>query len=106
MNVARALRLLTGGLVLGLVVGATTATAAAAHPTKPTKPGGVTGLAAQVTPGDLTYGVAATWNPVAHATSYRATISQAGTTLASTTVTTPAWTPTRSTPYHSATAAK
>ncbi|HEY2880674.1 PKD domain-containing protein [Nocardioides sp.] len=82
--------MLTGGIVLGLVVGAVGTTAAEA---KPSKPGGVTGLAAQVTPGDLTYGVAATWNPVAKATSYRVAITRAGTTLASKTVTTPTWTP-------------
>lgn len=54
-----------------------------------------TGLAADVTAHeDGTYDVAATWNAVPTATSYRVALSKGSTTLASTTVTTAAWSPT------------
>ena len=91
MNVGRTLRMLGGSLVASLVIGALGTAAAEA---RPNKPGPVTGLQAQVTPGSLTYAVAATWNAVANATGYKATITKAGATLASKTVTSPAWSPT------------
>jgi PKD domain len=54
-----------------------------------------TGLAADVTAHeDGTYDVAATWNAVPTATSYRVVLSKGATTLASTTVTSAAWSPT------------
>ncbi|MFC5175990.1 PKD domain-containing protein [Nocardioides taihuensis] len=54
-----------------------------------------TGLAADVTAHeDGTYDVAATWNAVPTATSYRVALSKGSTTLASTTVATAAWSPT------------
>jgi hypothetical protein len=53
-----------------------------------------TGLAATVTAHQNgSYDVAATWNVVANATSYRVSLTKGGTTLASTTVTSTSWTP-------------
>lgn len=95
LNVVRPLRLLSGGLTVALVIGVLGTTAAEA---KPTKPGGVTGLAATVTPSHGTYGVASTWNAVTGATGYKASIIRAGATVASATVTSPAWNATLTTP--------
>jgi hypothetical protein len=73
-----------------LAVGTVGATAAEAKPA--TAP---TGLAALVTAHqDGSFGVAATWNAVARATSYRVALKESGTTLASKTVTTTSWSPT------------
>jgi hypothetical protein len=88
MGVTRTFRLLTGAVAGALALGVVaTTTAAEAKP--PTKPGAITGLTATVTPhpGDK-YDVAATWNPVANATGYRASVTKGGSVLVSTTVTT------------------
>ena len=54
-----------------------------------------TGLAATVTAHpDGTYDVAATWNAVTSATSYRVSLTKCGATLSSGTVTTTSWSPT------------
>ena len=54
-----------------------------------------TGLAAEVTGyEDGSYDIAATWDVVANATSYRVALTKAGATLASGTVTEPSWSPT------------
>ncbi len=92
MHVARTLRTTALGLAVALVIGSVGVAAAAEA--KPTKPGGVTGLAAVVTPHPTSYDVAATWNATANATSYKVALSKSGTTLASATVTTTSWTPT------------
>jgi hypothetical protein len=76
----------------------------AAQAGKPTKPGGVTGLTAQVSPHPSdTYDVTATWNAVANATGYKATVTTGGSVLSSATLTTPAWSPTLHTTPGSAT---
>ena len=80
-------------LAAALAVG--TAGTASASAAKPTKPGGVTGLAATVTPHqEATYSVDASWNAVSNATSYRVNVVKGGVTLATATVTTNAWSPT------------
>ena len=102
MNHARTFRMLMGGLATALVVGTVGVGAAEA---RPTKPGGVTGLAAVVTPGDLTYTVVSSWNPVPKATGYRASLTKGGTTLATKTVTGTSWTTTLNTSPGTATLA-
>jgi hypothetical protein len=57
-----------------------------------------TGLAASVTAHQNgTYDIAASWNAVPSATSYRTTLTKGGVTLSSATVTTTSWTPTLTT---------
>jgi hypothetical protein len=92
MSFARALRVAATGAAVALVVGTLTTTAAEARP--PTKPGGVTGVAAVVTAHPTSYDVAATWNAVTGATSYKVSLTKGGATLASTSVTTTSWSPT------------
>src|SRR5262249_42052667 len=92
MSFARALRVAATGAAAALVVGTLTTTAAEAAP--PTKPGGVTGVAAVVTAHPTSYDVAATWNAVTGATSYKVSLTKGGATLASTSVTTTSWSPT------------
>jgi hypothetical protein len=76
-----------------LALGTVAPTASAARPAP-----APTGLAATVTDNqDGSYRVAATWNAVAQATAYRATLTKAGVTLASATVTDTSWSPTVST---------
>jgi hypothetical protein len=88
MNHARTFRMLIGGLAATLITGTVGVSAAEAGPAKP---GGVSGLSAVVTPGNLTYGVASSWNAVPNATAYRASLTKGGTTLASKTVSSPSW---------------
>lgn len=96
MLLSRALRVTATSAVLALAVGAATTTAAEA---KPTRPGPVTGLAVVATePAIGTYQVDVTWIAVANATSYSASISRAGTTVATTKVTAPATSWSRSVP--------
>jgi 5'-nucleotidase len=91
MHVLRTIRMSAAVLAATLTVGALgTGVAEAARPLP--KPTGLTGV---VTPhANGTYNVAATWNVSAAATSYRVALIKGGTTLASTTVTDNAWSPT------------
>jgi hypothetical protein len=88
MFVTRALRVAAGSIAAALVLTAVGTTAAQA---KPVRPGPVTGLAATVTPHAAAYNVAASWNPATNATRYRVSVTRAGITLASGTVTATAW---------------
>ena len=84
---ARSLRALATVVAATVAVGTVGTTAAQAKPH--TKPGGVTVTASATEPATGSYAVSASWNTVANATSYKATISRAGTALASTKVTAP-----------------
>src|SRR5690242_9282339 len=92
MLFSRALRVAATGAAVALVVGTLTTTAAEAKP--PTKPGGVTGVKAVVTAHPTSYDVAATWDAVTNATSYKVALTKGGATLASANVTTASWSPT------------
>jgi hypothetical protein len=72
-----------------LTVGGLGTSAADAKP--PTTPGGVTGLAATVTPGSGSYDVTSTWNAASNAVKYRVTLKKGATTLSTDTVTTTSW---------------
>lgn len=92
MSFARTVRAVAATSVLAMAVGVVTTTSAEAAG-KPAP--GPTGLAATVTAhADGTYDVAASWNAVASATSYRVVLAKGGATLVSTTVTTTSWTTT------------
>jgi hypothetical protein len=94
MFAARTLR--TSSAVLAALVAAGTIGTAPAMAGKP--PPAPTGLTASaIAHADESYDVTATWNAVGSATSYRVSLTKGGTTLSSTTVTTPSWTPTVST---------
>ncbi|HEX4686348.1 MAG TPA: hypothetical protein VH228_06175 [Nocardioides sp.] len=91
MYVARMLRMSAAAVAAVLAVGTIGATAAEAG--KP--PAAPTGLSASVTPHQNgTYDVAASWNAVASATSYRVALTKGGTTLSTATVTATSWAPT------------
>jgi hypothetical protein len=94
MSFARTFRILAGTAAAAVALSTVGATAAQA---RPVKPGGVTGLQAVVTPGNLTYGVDSSWNAVPNATGYQASLSKAGTTLATKTVTGTSWSTTLNT---------
>ncbi|HET9842755.1 MAG TPA: PKD domain-containing protein [Nocardioides sp.] len=92
MHVARTFRMAAAVAAATLVVGALGTGAAEAG--KPRKPGSVTVSASATEPDFGHYDVAVTWTAATNATSYRASISRAGVTVASTTVTTRSWNPT------------
>jgi hypothetical protein len=89
MHVVRTFRMAAAVAAASLVVGALGTGAAEA---RPVKPGPVTGLAATASePSIGTYHVHVTWNAASNATSYQASIVRAGTTIASTKVSTTSW---------------
>lgn len=93
MHVVRTFRMAAAVVAAALVVGALGTGAAEAG--KPRKPGSVSHLTASATePAIGTYDLAVDWDAAADATSYKASISRAGVTLSSTTVTATSWAPT------------
>jgi hypothetical protein len=89
MHVVRTFRMAAAIAAATLVVGALGTGAAEA---KPVKPGPVTGLAATASePSIGTYHLHVTWNAATNATTYQASISRSGTTIASTKVADTSW---------------
>jgi hypothetical protein len=92
MSPLRSLRVIVLALASSLCLALGAAQLAPARAAaRPVRIGPVTGLAATVSKPGAAYSIAATWNALAGATSYRTSVTRGGTTLASATVTSPSW---------------